>query len=62
VDKHAEFQAAMAAAIAEYRAAKHDVMASMQLGKTHGEIWIAQRARLKVATDEWGGIPRRFFG
>lgn len=62
MDNRAEFLSAITAAIAEYRAAKMAVLESMRLGHNHDPTWVAKQNRLNEATEEWGKIPRRFYG
>ena len=62
MENRTEFLTAIAAAIAEYRAAKIDVLESMRLGHIDDAAWIAQQMRLADAADAWGKIPRRFYG
>jgi hypothetical protein len=61
MENRTEFSVAMAVAIAEYRAAKADVLDAMRSGDITGDAWEAKQLRLIIATDEWGQIPRRYF-
>lgn len=56
------FRKAMYAALAEYRAAKKDVIDDMSrchYGRAGSQ---AKRARFNLAMDVWIGLPRYFYG
>jgi hypothetical protein len=56
------FSKAMAVALQEYREAHEDVTKAIREGRAYGQSWELKQHRLARALDEWGKLPRKFYG